>query len=49
MDFSLGELVSLNLESKQALEHGIETGRGGVWLTLTPEQYARLRRAPRRQ
>ena len=33
-----------NLESKQALEHGIETGRGGVWLRLTPEQYARLRR-----
>ena len=32
-----------NLESKQALEHGIETGRGGVWLRLTPEQYAKLR------
>jgi len=34
-----------NLETKQALEHGIETGRGGVWLRLTPEQYARLRRS----
>jgi hypothetical protein len=34
-----------DLESKQALEHGIETGRGGVWLRLTPEQYGRLRRA----
>ena len=33
-----------NLESKQALEHGIETGRGGVGLRLTPEQYAKLRR-----
>ena len=33
-----------DLESKQALEHGIETGRGGMWLRLTPEQYARLRR-----
>ena len=38
-----------NLESKQALEQGIETGRGGVWLRLTPEQYARLRRSPARQ
>ena len=37
-----------NLESKQALEHGIETGRGGVWLNLTLEQYARLKRSPRR-
>ena len=33
-----------NLESKQALEHGIEMGRGGVYLKLTPEQYARLTR-----
>jgi hypothetical protein len=38
-----------NLESKQALEQGIETGRGGVWLRLTPEQYARLRHSARRQ
>jgi hypothetical protein len=27
----------------EALEHGIEIGRGGVWLNLTPEQYARLK------
>jgi len=32
------------LENKQALEHGIEMGRGGVYLRLTPEQYARLKR-----
>jgi hypothetical protein len=32
-------------ESRQMLEHAIETGRGGVFLRLTPEQYARLRRA----
>jgi hypothetical protein len=32
----------LNLESLQALEHGIETGRGGLWLELTDEQYQRL-------
>jgi hypothetical protein len=34
-----------NLESKQALEHAIETGKGGIYLRLTPEQYARLRRS----
>jgi hypothetical protein len=32
-------------ESRQVLEHAIETGRGGVYLRLTPDQYARLRRA----
>jgi hypothetical protein len=31
-------------ESRQMLEHAIETGRGGVYLRLTPDQYARLRR-----
>ena len=31
-------------ESRQMLEHAIEQGRGGVYLRLTPEQYARLRR-----
>jgi hypothetical protein len=31
-------------ESRQMLEHAIETGRGGVYLRLTPEQYAMLRR-----
>jgi hypothetical protein len=25
------------------LEHAIETGRGGIYLRLTPAQYARLR------
>jgi hypothetical protein len=30
-------------ESRQMLEHAIETGRGGVYLRLTPDQYARLR------
>jgi hypothetical protein len=29
-------------ESRQMLEHAIETGRGGVFLRLTPDQYARL-------
>ena len=31
-------------ESRQMLEHAIETGRGGVYLRLTPEQYRKLRR-----
>ena len=31
-------------ESRQMLEHAIETGRGGVYLRLTPDQYAKLRR-----
>jgi hypothetical protein len=31
-------------EARQMLEHAIETGRGGVYLRLTPAQYARLRR-----
>jgi hypothetical protein len=32
-----------NLESRQMLEYGISSGRGGVTLNLTPEQYARLK------
>jgi hypothetical protein len=31
-----------NLESKQMLDQTIEMGRGGVFLSLTPEQYAEL-------
>ena len=32
-------------ESRQMLEHAIENGRGGLYLRLTPDQYARLRRS----
>jgi hypothetical protein len=32
-------------ESRQMLENAIENGRGGCYLRLTPEQYARLRRS----
>jgi hypothetical protein len=35
-----------NLQDRQALDYGIETGRGGVWLQLTEEQYARLKIQP---
>jgi hypothetical protein len=31
-----------NLESKQMLDQAIEMGRGGVFLSLTPEQYTEL-------
>jgi hypothetical protein len=34
-----------NLENRHALNHGIDNGRGGVWLMLTAEQYAKLKRA----
>ena len=33
----------LNLETEQAIRHGIEIGRGGVWLNLTEEQYRKLK------
>ena len=30
------------LEDKQALEHGLDAGRGSCWLSLTDEQYQAL-------
>jgi hypothetical protein len=33
-----------NLQDRQALDYGLATGRGGVWLQLTKEQYLRLKR-----
>ena len=32
-----------NLETRQMLEYGISSGRGGVTLDLTGEQYTKLR------
>jgi hypothetical protein len=32
-----------SLESRQALDQAIEIGRGGVFLSLTAEQYAKLK------
>lgn len=34
----------LDSEARLALEHGIEIGRGGIWLHLDNQQYASLRR-----
>lgn len=33
----------LNLETEQAIRHGIDIGRGGVWLNLTDDQYRKLK------
>lgn len=35
--------AKLQLEDRQALEHGLLAGQGAAWLNLTPEQYAKLR------
>jgi len=35
---------NLNLEGRQAIQHGIDIGRGGIWLELTEEQYAKLKK-----
>ena len=32
------------LADRNALEYAIDMGRGSVWLILSPEQYARLRK-----
>ncbi|MFZ0272365.1 MAG: hypothetical protein WB524_11700 [Acidobacteriaceae bacterium] len=33
----------LNLEGRQALQQGIEKGRGGIWLELSDDQYRKLK------
>jgi len=33
----------MSLDVLQALDHGIEIGRGGIWLELSDEQYQKLR------
>jgi len=33
------------LETRQAVDHAIALGRGGIWLELTAEQYQKLRGA----
>jgi hypothetical protein len=33
-----------NTEARQALQYGINIGRGGVFLNLTEEQYCKLKR-----
>ena len=38
---------ALNLEGRQAIEHAIQNGRGGIWLQLSSEQYEKLRSTAR--
>jgi hypothetical protein len=33
---------NMNLEARQSLDHGIEIGRGAIWLELSEEQYQKL-------
>ena len=40
-----GEAWGRHQKAGRCWEHAIETGRGGVFLRLTPEQYARLARS----
>lgn len=35
--------AKMDLEAQQAIRHGLEIGRGGVWLNFTEEQYQRLK------
>lgn len=35
--------AAMSLDALQAVDHGIEIGRGGIWLELTDDQYRRLR------
>jgi hypothetical protein len=36
--------AAMLLEGRQALDFGIAQGRGSVWLSLTPEQYQKLKK-----
>jgi hypothetical protein len=35
--------AKLDSETRMMMERGIEIGRGGVWLNLTPDQYKKLK------
>ena len=36
---------TLNISGRQEIEEAIRKKRGGVWLELTPDQYAKLRQS----
>jgi len=38
----------LNIAGRQKIEAALRKGGGGIWLDLTPEQYAKLRTTERR-
>jgi hypothetical protein len=37
------------LEDREAVEHGIEAGRGAIWIELTDEQYRKLKQLNERR
>ena len=39
---------TLNIAGRQEIEEALRKGGGGIWLDLTPEQYAKLRTTERR-
>ena len=39
---------TLNIAGRQEIEEALRKGVGGIWLDLTPEQYAKLRTTERR-
>ena len=39
---------TLNIAGRQEIEEAFRKGVGGIWLDLTPEQYAKLRTTERR-
>jgi len=45
LEFAKRGRCFLDLETRQAIEHGMKIGRGGMWLELTPEQSAKLKRS----
>jgi hypothetical protein len=43
LDLARREGTEFNLAGRQAIEQGLAMGSGAVWLSLTREQYAKLR------
>jgi hypothetical protein len=43
LDLARNGGAEFNLAGRQAIEHGIGMGRGSVWLSLTRDQYDKLR------
>ena len=39
--------AAMRLEDRQAIDYGIAQGRGSVWLSLTYEQYQKLKKPVR--
>jgi hypothetical protein len=40
---------TLNIAGRQEIEEALRKGAGGIWLDLTPEQYAKLKSGQRQR